>query len=280
MSSLTTKAKTLVVTLSLVFSLPLLAGCDQEKKAAEEGFQAAVTALDERNDEVDAAVADLTEVMASEVKPLDESTATACEEAISAAQGAKATAPEMAKTTEEITAQTAEVEAIAYDEQLANLASAKAAYEKSVKQRELVTNPTDAFVIQRLSEVEHVQTPTAVTEEMDPNGNLNKQGGYTATVFFLSDLVDQSEVYVDEVDGTGNEVIDKGTQGGGSVEVYANETDATKRDMYLATFDGTIIANGSHTVCGTCVIRISNELTATQQKELEAAVIEALTLLE
>lgn len=32
MSSLTTKAKTLVVTLSLVFSLPLLAGCDQEKR--------------------------------------------------------------------------------------------------------------------------------------------------------------------------------------------------------------------------------------------------------
>lgn len=38
--------------------------------------------------------------------------------------------------------------------------------------------------------------------------------------------------------------------------------------------------NGTHTVIGTVLVRTSNELTATQQKELEQKVIDALTRLE
>ena len=44
--------------------------------------------------------------------------------------------------------------------------------------------------------------------------------------------------------------------------------DAEKRRDYLATYDGTIYANGTHTVIGTVLVRTSNKLTATQQKEL------------
>lgn len=264
----------------IALSLPLITGCDSAKKDAQAAFEAASATLDEKNAEVDAAVADVTEAMASEIKPLDESCMTACEEAVSAAQAAKVTAPEMATTAEEISAQANELEATDYSVQLEALATAKQALLDSIKQREQITNPTDAFVIQRLSGIDHIQTPTAVTEDMDPNGKLNKQGGYTATVFFLSDYVDQDSIYVSETDSTGNEVIDKGTQGGGAVEVYANEDDANKRNEYLAGFDGTIFSNGYHTVHGTCVVRISDEMTATQQQELEAAVVEALTRLE
>ena len=56
--------------------------------------------------------------------------------------------------------------------------------------------------------------------------------------------------------------------------------DAEKRRDYLATYDGTIYANGTHTVIGTVLVRTSNKLTATQQKELEQKVIDALTRLE
>ena len=56
--------------------------------------------------------------------------------------------------------------------------------------------------------------------------------------------------------------------------------DAEKRRDYLATYDGTIYANGTHTVIGTDLVRTSNKLTATQQKELEQKVIDALTRLE
>lgn len=44
--------------------------------------------------------------------------------------------------------------------------------------------------------------------------------------------------------------------------------------------DGGVLASGSHTVVGTCVVRTSDELAASKQKELEAAVIGALTKLE
>lgn len=278
MRNLGKKTVALFVVLAMAFALTFLTGCDAEKREAKSAFEAATASLTEKNSEVDAAIEDLTEAMASDIKPLDDSCMTACEEAISAAQGAKVTVPEMAKTTEEIIAQTAEIEAADYSEQLEAIASAKQALLDSIKQREQLTNPTEAFVIERLTGVEHIQTPTAVTEDMDPNGNLNKQGGYTATVYFLSDYVNQDDVYVFE--SVGNEVIDKGTEGGGGVEVYANEDDASKRNDYLAAFDGSILASGSHNVYGTCVVRISNKMTASQQKEMEAAVVEALTRLD
>lgn len=90
--------------------------------------------------------------------------------------------------------------------------------------------------------------------------------------------VDQGDIYVS---GEYSDVlIDKGTDAGGAIEVYENVEDAEKRRDYLATYDGTIYANGTHTVIGTVLVRTSNKLTATQQKELEQKVIDALTRLE
>lgn len=142
----------------------------------------------------------------------------------------------------------------------------------SVAQVKLVTNPSEAFVIERLQGVEGIQDISAVTEENDPNGQLGKDGGYTATVYFTSPMVDQSKVF-------GNSVIEKGTDGGGAIEVYANPSDANKRKDYLASFDGSVLSSGSHEVVGTVLVRTSNKLTASQQDQLESAIIEALTKL-
>lgn len=269
-----------IAAIAIAMALPFLSGCDSAKKEAQEAFEAASVALEEKNAEVDAAIADLTEAMGSEIRPFDNSTMSACEEAISSAQGARVEVPEIADTAEEIQAQVAELEAVDYSDYLAAMAAAKTALLDSIKQMEQITNPSAAFVIQRLTGVEHILVPTAVTEDMDPNGQLGKQGGYTATVYFMSDLVDQSRVFVNTIDATGNEVIDKGTEGGGAVEVYANEEDAVRRDQYLSSFDGTIFSSGSHHVYGTCVIRTSDELTASQQKELEESILEALIRLD
>lgn len=38
------------------------------------------------------------------------------------------------------------------------------------------------------------------------------------------------------------------------------------RDKFLASFDGSVLASGSHTVVGTILVRTSDELTASQQK--------------
>ena len=132
--------------------------------------------------------------------------------------------------------------------------------------------------MQRILTVDDVVDARAVTEDQDPNGNLHKAGGSTSTIYFESKKVDQSKVYVS---GDYKDVlIDKGTDAGGAIEVYSTVEDAEKRRDYLATYDGTIFANGTHTVIGTVLVRTSNELTASQQKELEQKVIEALTKLD
>ena len=127
-------------------------------------------------------------------------------------------------------------------------------------------------MIKCLEKVDHITGISAVTEDNDPNGNLNKAGGYTATVYFADDRVP-----ADKVESKGKTIIDKGTDGGGAIEVYANEEDVKKRNDYLAGFDGGIFASGSHKVIGTVLIRTSDHLTASQQKELETAIVEALT---
>ena len=82
-----------------------------------------------------------------------------------------------------------------------------------------------------------------------------------------------SHVNVDQSGVFGDSLIDKGTDAGVQVEVYAPPEDAAKRDSYLAAFDGSAFSSGSHTVIGTCVIRTSNELKASQQNELTANMV-------
>jgi hypothetical protein len=131
-------------------------------------------------------------------------------------------------------------------------------------------NPPAEFIIQRLSRIPEIGEIQAATEDNDPNRGLNKAGSYTAQVYFESNIIDQSGF--DELD-----VVGKGTDCGGSIEVFSTVADAERRNSYLGNFDGTIFASGSHRVIGTIVVRTSNKLTATQQKNLEAQIIEGLT---
>lgn len=130
-------------------------------------------------------------------------------------------------------------------------------------------DPSAEQVIELLEGIDHVQRPTAATPDHDPNKGLSKEDGYRAAVFFESDLVD--EKYREDED-----VLENGTEGGGCIEVYANEEDARKRDEYLARFDGGLISSGSHRVEGNCVIRISRRLDSVHQHELEEAIVKAL----
>ena len=129
--------------------------------------------------------------------------------------------------------------------------------------------PSTEFVIQRLSRISEIGAIQAATEDNDPNGGLNKAGSYTAAVYFESNNIDQSEF--DEKD-----VVGKGTSCGGSIEVFSTVADAERRNSYLGNFDGTIFASGSHRIVGTIVVRTSNDLTATQQKNLETQIVEVL----
>ncbi|MCI7536623.1 MAG: EbhA [Fusicatenibacter saccharivorans] len=233
-------------------------------------FDSARSSAEQKNSDLDAAISEAEALIAKGKPALDETLIPTLETAISEAKSAKQAIMEMPATEDEIVAVSQQLDSIDYGSVLLNLAEKKSALEKSIKQYALVDAPTEAYVIECLKKVENIVDISAVTEDNDPNGNLNKAGGYTAQIYFSSDLVNQSEVY-------GTSLIEKGTDAGGSIEVYANVEDATTRNEYLASFDGGIFASGSHTVVGTVLVRTSDELTASQQQTLEANIIAALT---
>lgn len=252
--------------------------------AAVEQYDAAADDLNLRTSELDSAIAELQAVIDSDAQPLDPALLTSAGATIGAAQGSMVeapAAPALPDSTEDIQQATAdmpvliaELESLGdYSAPIASLTESQSGLEASIAQLAQVTNPTEAFVIGRIKDLPTIAGVQAVTEDRDPNGNLNKQGGYTATVYVASTLVDQASLL-------GDDIVDKGTSAGGAVEVYPTVTDAEQRNLYLGAFDGSILASGSHSVVGTVVIRASNELTASQQTELDAAIREAMIRLD
>lgn len=235
-------------------------------------YEDAKTQLEALNAELQTKIDDATALTTSGT-PLDATLITTLETKISEAKAAKADVLDMPETAEEINQAAETMNATDYTTVMGNLDSAYTDLDTSIKQYALVDNPTEAFVIERLGNVEDIVDISAVTEDNDPNGHLGKAGGYTAQIYFSNVNINQGSV-------PGSTVIDKGTDCGGSIEVYSSVEDATTRETYLAAFDGGVFASGSHTVVGTCLIRTSDKLTASQQKEFEAAIIEALTALE
>lgn len=236
-------------------------------------FESASSSATTKNDELDTAISAAEAVIAENATALDEALYPALESAVSEAKASKVDIPEMPTTEDEINNASDQLNAIDYSAVLTDLSTAQEALEKSIKQYTLVDAPEESYIIKCLQTVPGIVDISAVTEDNDPNGQLNKAGGYTAQVYFSSDLIDQSSVY-------GTTLIEKGTGCGGSIEVYSNVDDAVSRDAYLAAFDGGIFASGSHKVIGTVIVRTSDNLTTSQQKELEANIIAALTNIE
>lgn len=133
-----------------------------------------------------------------------------------------------------------------------------------------ITAPTGDWVIERLSTVEKITDTQAVTNELDPDGMLGKEGAYTACIYFTVSDIDPNEI-------VGDTVVAKGTDAGGAVEVYSTFEDAEARCEYLAGFDGTVLYSGSYAIVGTTVIRTSYKLTNEQQMALTNAITIALT---
>ena len=266
--------KNVAIICLLVVICLLSTGCQSATyKQAVSDYEAATVSVEAQNAKLGAAISDAEALIAKGETALDASLIPALETAISETKAAKYTVPEMPKDEEAIVAEVATLNSVDYSGVLENLSAAKESLETSIKQYALVNAPSEAYVISCLGKVTNVVDISAVTEDNDPNGNLNKAGGYTAQVYFSSDLIDQNSVY-------GTTVIDKGTDCGGSVEVFLTPEDANNRNEYLAAFDGSILSSGSHTVIGTVVVRTSNELMASQQKEMEANIIAALTAIE
>lgn len=234
-------------------------------------FNAAAEQVNEKNRELDDAISAAQAVLDSGEEPYNSETVSDLTTAIVDANAAKRNVPDLPENKDDvIKASNTLREPLDYTDIIASISEKQTALETSIQQMKQVTNPSEDFIVQRLQQIDGISGYQAVTEDHDPNGNLHKQGGYTAAIYFSSPLINQDEVY-------GADIVDKGTECGGCIEVYANADDAESRNAYLASFDGAGLLNsGSHTVVGTVVIRTSPQLTATQQNELAQAITDKL----
>ena len=250
----------------------------QVKKPYEQAvnnFNSAVSSMELKNKELDAVISDAKTVMEKGDKPYDENTISNLTVAIADAESNRKEIPKLPDKTEEIISKTNELNApIDYSSFIDTVKEKQLALENSILQQKQVIAPEENFIIQRIQGIEGISGIQAVTEDHDPNGNLNKAGGYTASVYFSSSLINQDELF-------GNDIVEKGTECGGCIEVYPTIEDAEKRNTYLSAFDGAGMFNsGSHNVLGSIVIRTSSKLTATQQNELTQKISEKLLELQ
>lgn len=249
-------------------------GYEAPHREALASYENAVSMVNSKNKKLDDSLAKLTELIDSKDETLDPQTKKDASEVAKSAKRERRAVGKQPKKTDELNQKASELsKPLDYTATIAKIDEAATNVENGIKQLKQVTEPSQDFVMARLKEVPGILNMAPVTEDNDPNGNLNKAGGYTSTVYFESQNVDQSTVY-------GNDLIDKGTDAGGAIETYKTNEDVTKRDTYLVALDGGILSSGSHKVIGTVLIRTSNELTATQQNELTQAIINALTRLE
>lgn len=239
---------------------------------AVSAFEFAAASVEAKNTELVAAIDSAQAVIDTGEQPLEQTTLSNLQTLITTARADLRVVPEIPSGTEEIISAKGEIEKpLDYSHQVAELDGGKRALQDSIQQLKQVTNPPEAFIVERLQAVPTITGMAAVTEDHDPNGNLNKSGGYTACIYFSESQVDRSKIYNDSGD-----IIDVGTDGGGCIEVYTTFEEAEKRKAYLASFDGSIFANGSHSVMGTVLVRTSNNLTATQQNDLEKQIMDNL----
>ena len=133
-----------------------------------------------------------------------------------------------------------------------------------------ITAPEEGWVNERLLAIEEIIDTQSVTEQQNPDGLLNKEGGYSACIYFTTGATEPEKV-------PGNSIVEKGTDAGGAVEIYDNLAEAEARVEYLSGFDGTALYSGSYAIVGTMVIRTSYKLTNEQQLEMTNLITTELT---
>lgn len=133
-----------------------------------------------------------------------------------------------------------------------------------------ITNPSTAFVYERLEEVDGITGIETVSMTNDPNQLMGKEGGYVGCLYFAFKDVDSSSI-------PGTTIVDKGTDAGGAVEIYKSLDEALARCDYLSQFDGTLLYSGSYAIIGTMVVRTSYKLDNKQQVDLTNDITKRLT---
>ena len=152
------------------------------------------------------------------------------------------------------------------------------ALEFSIKQMKQVTCPSESFVLERVDNIREqagITDVIALTEDSDPENYIGKAGWYTAKIVFRHRDVEHY--------GLENGLLslnEVGNPAGGCIEVYRTEEDARRRADDLKSQEGTVRSPGARVVCGTMVIRVSDDLKTSYQQELLALIVNEMLRVE
>ncbi|MFU2222606.1 EbhA [Streptococcus pluranimalium] len=260
-----------IATLAILIGLGYYFFLYSPHEKAVNRFEVAASQVKKKNDDLNTTISKAETLLKKKEEPLDKETLNKLKASITEAKKKRRQIPKIKDKTEDINKQTKALsKKIDYSAEKKAIEDNTKIYQMSVTQLKQITNPSQAFIEDRLKEIDTIQEVQSVTETNDPNGQLNKQGGYTASVYFSDEQVTESVF--------GNDLVDKGTEAGGNIEVYKTKDEAEKRNVYLSAFDGGqgFLDPGSHYVYGTVIIRTSRHLTASQQNALTKKIYEKL----
>lgn len=254
-----------VMSVAFVFS-----ACDAARHdAAVAEFEAAAVQADMHNEELRSAIDSAQAVLDLEKDAYGDDAKNNLQAAIAQAQAALITIPDMPSSTEEIRAVAESMKSVDFSHHVSTLEVKRLSFENAIKQLEQITAPAEDFIIERLKLVSTIIDTAAATADADPDGMLGQDGGYRSAVFFSDSRVDQEAL--SRQGRYTNEILDKGTDAGGTVEVFDSVEAATERSRQLdeiALGQTAQAGTGKHHVLQTIVIRTSALLTEAQHNDL------------
>ena len=165
-----------------------------------------------------------------------------------------------------------------YTEVITVIHTAQTNLENSIRQLEQVTDPTEAFVLGRIMEIKEkagMVDVIALTEDTDTENLIGKSGWYTSKIIFR-----HKDVKHHGLDSGLKNLAEIGNPAGGCIETYETVEDAERRDAELEDMEGTVRSPGEHCVCGTIVVRVSEDMKTSTQKDLLEMIVDALLRLE
>ncbi len=248
---------------------------------------------------------DLQDVITHDGKPYDESTITKANDAINQGkialqplpsldferevkrpndffflqiQGVYKQEKQVIEKTEKLNKLVSETKIPDYTEVIKTIDLAQTNLENSIRQLKQVTAPSESFVLSRITEIKEAAGMIdiiALTEDTDPENYIGKKGWYTSKVIFRHKDVEHYGLSSGLL--TLSEV---GNPAGGCIETYTTVEDAERRNIELTEMEGTVKSPGEHFVCGTMVVRISQDMKTSTQKQLLEMILNSLLRLE
>lgn len=138
---------------------------------------------------------------------------------------------------------------------------------------EQLYKPECEWVQKKIESVEQVNDSGIVVTQEDIVKYMGQDSGCIGIVYFGLDIIDANTV-------NGDNIISKGTDAGGSVEIFDSLEAARNRCEYLGQFDNTYLYSGSYALVGTMVIRISYKLDSEKQLEITSKLCEQMSRID